>query len=203
MNHKDTIEINGKLYDASTGHLLHAQDQPEQVTSLKIEEKPAPKRQHQVASHIKHHEPVRSQTLMRHAVKSPSAHAQSPRRDNVKSYKPGISRHIVTAQALHQRKAATHTHAAAHVPQSRQVFHFSAVHTRNHYVENSILRAEEKIEATIQEVPATISKASALLDKALKEAKSHEEPLLPRSQIIGNNNKYHIFNKLRIDRVSL
>ncbi len=183
------IEINGKRYDAKTGamltpagHLTHAE--PVKQSSLKT---PAKKpSMHDVVRHkakpAAPHKPKSSQTLMRHAVKKPSA-----------STKPALKAQGPSDLALHDSlanvvvsKSAKRVDSkklahASKVPQSHLITHFSPI--------TSDANSPEPVKAAVPQSSAELkphvtSKAtkrmpqttSQLLEQAVINAKSHEEP---------------------------
>lgn len=106
-NHKNVIEINGKLFDAKTGMLLSnmpvvnpvSKPTPsiDGIAAPKTVRQPRPHKERPQPTNRKHHGPQRSQTLMRHAVKKPVANNKPPEVHSFK--KPVTDRDIRASQA--------------------------------------------------------------------------------------------------------
>jgi hypothetical protein len=186
---RDTIELNGKLYNASTGHLLPASKQPKSVVVIKVKavvDKSAQKK-HEVASHLKAHEPVRSQLLMRKAVKKPGKAAKTSR---------VVVRRIVPAQSIHGRKAEHY--AGVKLLKSSAVQHASKISMKNHYVDH--VEPEQTQKAPVS---PGVAKANALINKALRDARAHEQPRMPKPHRSYDTAKHQVFSRLRIERMAL
>lgn len=187
---KNIIEINGKRYDAKTGATLsdhgHAHPKPNHSPELKpVIKKPS---MHDVVRHpakpAAAHKPKPSKTLMRHAVKKPSATPPKPR---LKAQGPsdlalsGSLAEVVvskSAKRLDTKKLAQ----ASKVPKSHLITHFSATTSDI----NSPEPPPEPIEPpTTNHQPAAVATkskntkpqtTSELLEQAVLNARSHEEP---------------------------
>jgi len=190
------IEINGKRYDARTGDILshpHAnQTKPKPTPSPTM--KPSTKSSatsaaskpsmhdvvRQTPKTASRHAPKPSKTLMRHAVKKPSLTPQS----KIKTQSPAdllaqkpMSDVVIkkSAKNLDTNKLAK----ASKVPQSGLITHFSSVTSD----------ANSPVLATVASNPSPIKTMAAsgaikakapttkeLLERAVQQAKSHQEP---------------------------
>jgi len=201
VSKKNTIiEINGKRYDVHTGDLLdhaieaapktvarnidgiHAAGQHRPAPALK---KPTSGASRTVSASARKHAPQPSHTLMRHAVKKPGATKQ-PRQ--------------ATSQLTHQPLATVHSKAsvhriddrrlqkASHTPKSQTIHRFntSAATTRPAAVSLAPFVARHASEPLVSSPQPTQSSraqtTSDLLQRALEQATSHEQPRLTSKQ---------------------
>lgn len=195
-----SIVLNGKLYDAATGELVHApKHQPtpkpaiKRSTGLVIDgihhTSKAPKAPHkakatkpvvkappasprvEAAAHP--HKPQKAATLMRHAV-----------------HKPAPVQHDKPAASLHDAKAAERLERARAVERSKQIHHFPKHHT--HHAAHHTTRPVTKKHAPVaveaapvehhtkptptapQHESTPVSASEQLYANALKHATAHE-----------------------------
>ncbi len=175
----NTIQINGKTYDATTGEPVQAvPHQPAAAMSAAVVSHPK-KTTHQPAQPVKHRQQQPATTLMRHAVKKPG-----PRQ------KPSLTAHG-RADALTKQPAATiapklsivsvdHSRLrhAKNVRKSKLVSRFSASVLSTSTPVTAVTPAPIAVAAAPRIAPAIRpSKSTAdLLEHALRAANSHQQP---------------------------
>ncbi|MCA9328882.1 hypothetical protein KC959_03850 [Candidatus Saccharibacteria bacterium] len=197
--HQDTIEINGKKYDAVTGRIIGEKTQksgsaphtpktqPSQKSTgvaldgfMRVKKHPTTPR---TAVH-KHKTVQKSQTLMRSAVKRPSS---SPKTTPAA---PGVSK-LSLGPSKHLARAATNIHKNPMVSRYGDVTHRSSVIKKTeHLPVKTPIEHPTQHHTAVQKAPTTHpvvsahhttqtsrSKASSvLIEKALASATSHEQP---------------------------
>ena len=185
----NTIEINGKKYDAKTGDLLHASAHSAGATHAqphpKAEEKGAVKNSpaRETVQHGARHTPQKSRTLIRHAVKKPAS-AKSIKAVGHTDHlaKRTLPKLVVKhpARSVDVRRAGK-----AHVvPKSNLITHFIPVSAMPgpSYEAPAFNPSAEAI-TPVQPLAAASPKPSGrprstadLLDLAVQHARSHEQP---------------------------
>jgi hypothetical protein len=204
MSIKDTITINGRRYDIITGLPLaeHAQPIVEARIKPEIIKKPAAKKSSASVNHTKPHNPAHSKLLMRQAVKKPG---------------PSLKRQIKTSAALDSHSRPRAIQPAAHHYQARPVHakaltrsqslsHYPAANPVNHYLASSDqpkpsldfdpTHAAQKHVASQVSSKRTIT-SKELLDRALRGATAHEQPLMPKPHRRNRAKAQHFFSRLR------
>lgn len=186
-SHKNVIEINGKLYDAASGALLHqtAHATPKSSPSSTVDgmirrpspqtavspKKPAPTSRG-AAKPARHHTTQRSHTLMRHAVKKPVPAPSEPAT-------PKITPSAHQSAQHHQRLSR-----AQATPKSAYINKFGnlAHHAVTRRVEAlPVAKAPETHHSTPPApkphvAPTKQSKSEALFTQALERADHHTPP---------------------------
>ena len=185
------IEINGKRYDAKTGALLAIHSKPTHLEPKTTANKkpPATKKpsMHDVIRHpakpAAAHQPTPSKTLMRQAVKKPSP---APKQ-KLKAQGPSdLSTHASLAEVVVNKSAKSldkkKLAKASTIPKSHLITHFSATTSDVNSPEPSPTSTKTEMSPPI---PISHSAKSAklkpqttseLLEHAVNNAKSHEEP---------------------------
>lgn len=189
-NKQTSIVLNGKLYDAVTGTLIHA-PAPSSAPKPRVEKKsglvmdgfvrqpakkhkksavkhaPAPKATHtnHHPTHTQPHKPQRAATLMRSAVSKPvKASHHKP--------EPSPSQHI------HDERTAARLERAQAVPKSQLIHKFP----RSHAAQRSVTKKHSPVAVTAAPAepplqhhsPAPLSASETLVTNALKHATAHE-----------------------------
>lgn len=106
MASKNTVTINGRAYDATTG--LPVEDAPLKKQPAAKIETPKAQRTTKAAASVHSSAPQRSQTLRRTAVKKPVAPTKI-----IRNQKPSGTRHMDIARSTQVTKFAPHPEAAA------------------------------------------------------------------------------------------
>jgi len=184
------IEINGKKYDAKTGAILSGHAHTTIVKPLTNHGPKAATKKPTMHDVVRHpakvaapHKPKPSKTLMRHAVKKPSV---TPTKPKLKAQGPSdlavqdsLAEVVVSksAKRIDSKKLAK----ASKVPKSHLITHFSAITSDINSPEPPVVKVEA---APPNPKPTTTHKlkkgkpqtTSELLEHAVLNAKSHEEP---------------------------
>jgi len=198
------IEINGKRYDARTGDLLDATPATAAKTVRNIDgvhaaphARPAAKATAQQPVHdtvrpaaktARKHRPQPSRTLMRHAVKKPAASVKT----HHKTVAP-LDRLAPQPLASLQTKASVHRiddkrlQKAKSVPQSQAIKRFDTAPV--HHLTGAAMAplvathsAQPLVPRPQPVAPSRAQTTSDLLQRALEQATSHEEPRLSKRQ---------------------
>ncbi len=181
---KTTIDINGKRYDARTGRLLH--DHKPAVATHKPEAKKPTRTALDItrpatAKHV-HKTAERSKTLMRHAVKKPSATpVPEPRQTAVQAMsdvtKPAVKAAVNAVATLHHHFDSERVERAQKIKRSSLVSKFSDFSSPA-----SGHAAHKKVQPlAVQPAPAHApaapphSPSSTMLENGLKSAQSHTQ----------------------------
>lgn len=200
MGHtKTTIELNGKLYDATTGAMVGGgqnHHQPAKAASPKptvngatmdgfirrpnavktvAPSKPAPAKipaspSRTAASQAIGHTPQSSKTLMRHAVSKPTSH--TPKITSKANPVNAAAHHQPTAhkQLLNRKKRAAQINQSSSISR----FNFSPRTVEKKYAPLAVQPHPEDARA----IAATSSKASDSFEAALQNATSHQQPAI-------------------------
>lgn len=185
------ITINGKKYDARTGQLVTSAHAPAQAASVKQPATTAkPVRAARTVTDIartpatphKRRQPARSQTLMRTAVKKPTA---APKTRKVKA----PAQHAATqpkkpaTPRIQHFDVARHTRAAA-IKKSQLISKFNTSSIVQHPVETAQNAVTERIEhmpvRPAPTVKAATSHIQSVLERGLKNAQSHTQTFTPQ-----------------------
>lgn len=190
-NPKNTITINGKTYDATTGVPVGGVFAPSVRTTDGFAARPSapaaqnahqPRRERAphktVAAKAVHHRQDKSKTLMRSGVKNPARHKRP-------IPQPAADVHLEPRQTLrphHASATASAAHRAGHVQRSHLVSKFGASHqpvVKKHQplaVQHPPQHPAKQPSTHPPEELVPKSAASAMLDAALVKAVSHEQP---------------------------
>ena len=177
---QNSIVLNGKLYDARTGALIHAPQTPSKPKTkirknkgLVMDSVASPKRRHtptapahhevhHAPAHTVRHKPQRAHTLMRSAVSKP---------------KPASRKKPTN---LHEERTTKRLERAQAVPRSHQIHRFPANHvehrpvTRTH-TPAAASAAPKPVHHTASVIaPAPVSESEKLVNNALRHATAHE-----------------------------
>lgn len=204
---KNYIILNGKRYNAVTGELI-APNTPVKAPSITAAPKPKKDRSHHSSvTKLTPHKPKKSTTLMRHAVKKPSAKNAAPIKTVYPVARPANS--AITPKKLAHAVDASKIHRATQVQKSTKVHRFGAAPKMKAQVQpltpkpapkaghhtTTPTPAPKRAATTPSRAPSTTpyvasrapieakkKRASAqikkqhLLEQALKNAVSHEQP---------------------------
>lgn len=175
-----TIEINGKRYDAKTGQVIKS---PSSASIPATHQTQSPKRRAGTVSDISRSQPTtshkvhkpaqRSQTLIRQAVKKPAKPAA------VKQVKSRTSQDIKPAKKQHTGLVTHHQDIArqaraSKVKQSKLVSKFSGNKTTQHPLATSPVASRVQPLA-VQPAPALTHPANSILEAGLRNAQSHTQ----------------------------
>lgn len=193
------ITINGKKYDARTGKLvtsLHSHTQAAEVKKPATIAKPVAT--NRIVSDIarapatahKRRQQARSQTLMRNAVKKPTATPKTHPAKSATHSQPHPRK--PTIPKIQHFDVARHTRAAA-VKKSELVTKFNNSAIIQHPIETVQTAVTERIEhMPVRPAPvlkATNSHVQSVLDRGLKSAQSHTQTFTPEKASKRKNNK--------------
>ena len=193
-SHKNVIEINGKLYDATSGTLISQQTiRPTQSTKtvdgfvrstpkaiksspaspMKITLAPKPVKHRDSAANIKHRTPQKSHTLMRSAVKKPTA-TKSPQIHSIaKKSSPDVR--VTRAQSVSK---------SAFINKFGSLSHHQPVTRRTEVLAvkepPKVHHTEPKPTTPVTQAPKathkqTVSKSEELFNKALQNAPTEKK----------------------------
>jgi hypothetical protein len=168
----NTIEINGKRYDAKSGALLVGGHTASPKAAAK------PKIAHQVAKHAGR-APAGSKTLMRHAVKKPGAHK--------KQFRAQVPAEVSAAQVVVSKSAKRvdpkRLQKAGKVPKSHLITHFAPLGQESTFEVPTTLPARSITAAPSKTKSAKHKTTADLLEQAILNATSHTElPHKPRKK---------------------
>jgi len=156
----NTIKLNGKHFDATTGTLL------DDSADTSKHKSPATAAHRQAAKHAAAHTPEHAKTLMRHSVKRPAAH--QPKRSAAV---------VATPKPLERVAVATRLQHAKRIPKSNLISHFNpaaSIAAATTTTETPVVTTGTEATSTApQEAPAA---TSAMLQRALEHATAHEQP---------------------------
>ncbi len=210
---KDIIEINGRLFDAASGLpleaapetaisvLLNPPSPPKQTTVKLIDQRP-----HSATNHARHHSQNASRLLMRQAVKKPAASFKRQLRVQAVLVTPKLVPETILQSVVTDRQKRLEM--AGHFPKSKSVIHFSPRHAVNHYVDHQHQHMQSSPPLAVSEhtvlpsAPTPELQARSgqtttdLLNRALREAKAHEQPLMPKPSHRSRHSR-RLFTKLR------
>jgi len=193
---KTTIELNGKLYDASTGAMVQpAATQPTHVPvstgkvvdgfTRRLATNPVSKPHPSSAPHHTTRKPQHAQTLMRHVVQKPKAEPVSA----------PATLHVSTAKTskeplLPPTAAQVRQQRAAHVPKSSAISRFGSTQTEaptvSKKVEHLPVRAHPESPRAVAPPIAAQAPAQAgntSFHKALEHADSHHQAPLKAKKL--------------------
>ena len=163
------IEINGKRYDANTGSLLDGVHRPART----------------IARSAAHH-PESSKTLMRHAVKKPKAGTKSSSKAVATKR---TTAEIVVSKSVKQLDPKRLQHAKQ-VHKSKLISRFGATVPTNPQITTYDQLAASKVSHARKHAAASHRPASHkatttadLLEKALQNATSHEQPAIKNPKL--------------------
>lgn len=180
------IEINGKRYDANTGSLLDApaasESNPKPTKPHSIDGVHRPART--VARSAAHH-PESSKTLMRHAVKKPKATNKSNKAVTAKR----TTAEIVISKSVKQLDPKRLQHAKQ-VHQSKLISRFGAtvptnpqMNTYDQLAVSKVNHARKNAAASHHQPHHKTQTTAELLEKALQNATSHEQPAIKNPKL--------------------
>lgn len=191
---KTTIELNGKLYDASTGAMVQpAATQPTHIPvstgkvvdgfTRRPEPTASPKPHPVSPAHHTTRKPQHAQTLMRHVVQKPQAKpVTTPVTSRLSTSKKEPLLPPTAAQVRQQR--------AAHVPKSSAISRFSTTQTDAPTVSKKVahLPVRAHPEAPLAVAPPIAARAPAhtsttSFNKALEHANSHHQAPLKAKKL--------------------
>jgi hypothetical protein len=206
VNKNDIIEINGRRYDAKSGlPLLTEPASPKKTTPIHTHASPA---NHKPTVHLRvadrpkinpaaAHKPTASKLLMRQAVKKPGPSLRRQTRVQVVLKDKGRLESPISRVVYAQNRSTR----ALHTPKSDAVKHFVALQPSHHYaVASQALKSMPSIShQTVQPIPikqpAQPRTTAEILERAIREANSHEEPLFPKTS--HYRKRPRLFAKLR------
>ncbi len=183
-NPRNVIEINGKIYDATSGRLVsHPTVEPVRTpqtvdgftrptpkklhttpdTPAQLTLQPKPAKQREVSPHHKRHSLQKSQTLMRRAVKKPAS--QTTKAPQITSSRPTLTSHR-SARAQHVSRSAyinKFSTLSAHQPVVKRTAALEVKEAPTHH-------SAPKHHATHHTSAPKPTKSEALFNKALEQA---------------------------------
>ncbi len=191
MGNKNFIEINGKKYDALTGKMLDSSEVPNKTVVTKVTpaqnvgvmdgfvRKPQKNTSQRTSAHPTSKQTQKSKTLMRNSVKKPVVVSRE-----IKAQKPQIHKSQLGT-------SAKRTTSAMQTPKSNQVHKYGEITHRTSVVKTAnpgmAVKNETPMQPTTQQnispntKPSSVTASQAasrkMIDAALANAHSHEEPV--------------------------
>ena len=177
----NTIHINGRRYNASTGEPL---DGTHQATAVKLPAKPAGRRQ---PNHTRSHAPVASRTLVRRAVSKSAGHPKHRIKAQGRADAPHRTVTVAPIKASVASLDASRIRHARQIKRSRLISHFSGAAIYPKPTPNSLktpamperpvhhAKPKPHKRKSVLHRRAKPTSTAELLDQALRHATSYRE----------------------------